>query len=220
MKISFLTKIVIISIFISFAIISDIFCSAIIFFKMPFGGKLFKFSFVILFLSGFYLGFQKGFIVCIFYSFFHLGKFLLNFSLFTKIFSYNLRDIFLTSLFDFLIPDIIISFSGLKYKKQKENINNYFNFINILKLISFISFLRLLSFFISSYYVYAPKIVNKFNSLNLSNNYFFYLFNPNNKLYLFCFLYCFVPVLTNLVFSTLLVLFFNLRFKYILDKYN
>lgn len=190
---------------------------------MPFGGKIMKLSFIILFLSGFILGFKTGFIICFFYSFFHIGKFFYRLSSVDKLFNFNLQDVFLSMLFDYILPDIVISFSGIKQKVLNKNIkdkfyNKSYEIFRILKLMFIISFFRFLFFFTSSYYVYFSKIKSK---IDISNkiNYFISLFSGDNLL-LFCFLYCFIPVFVNFFLSSLFIILFNYRIKNALEKYN
>ncbi|KXT29274.1 thiamine transporter family protein [Candidatus Phytoplasma oryzae] len=210
MKISVLRRIIIVSIFISLAIISDFFSEIFIFFQIPYIGKIYKFSFIILFLSGFILGFKEGFLVCLFYSFFHLGKFFFKLIFLNQIFDFDCYELTLTCLLDFFLPDIVISFSGIKNLKKKKN---NFSHKNIVKLMIIISFLRLLFFFLSAYLVYYDKITFLFNQ-SLWKKYYFFGLSNKNKILLFCYGYCcFLPVLVNFFISIFFILFFNSRFK-------
>ncbi|WCA22433.1 hypothetical protein [Candidatus Phytoplasma oryzae] len=221
MKTSFLKKIVIISVLIGFAIVTDLMSSiSFISIRMPLGGKIFKISFIILFFSSVILGLKKGFIVCLFYAFFHAGKFLLNFSSFAKFFNFGLKEIFLSCFLDYLIPDILICLAGMRSRK-KENKNKKIDFSieKLLKLSFFIIFLRILFFLISSYYVYCFKVSGQID-LSFSNIFFLKNLSYQNRLSLFCFLYCFVPEMINCFIINLVIIFFHSQFKSISEKYN
>jgi hypothetical protein len=218
MKISLLQKTIIISFFVALAIIGDI-LSEIIYFSFPtFGLKILKFNFVVLFLSGFFLGFRKSFIVCLFYSFFHILKFFLYKIQKLQLFNLNLKDYFLTSLLDYILPDLIVSISGIGIIKK--DINNKLNSTikykkkNILQKMLIISILRTLLFLTSSYYVYFDKVYF------LKNINFFSYFALHEKNLLFaCFCFWFVHNLINFITSSLLIIQFLSKWKWENNKY-
>ncbi|MBP3059461.1 hypothetical protein FEF22_001545 [Texas Phoenix palm phytoplasma] len=211
-----LQKIIIISFFVSLAIISDLFSSFFLpFLTIPFGGKLFKISYIILYLSGLFFNFSVGFFVCFFYSIFHLIKAFIRILLITSsIVRLSIFEFILSCFLDYLIPDLIISLSSFCCSNEK-NDNQSIN-KNILFITAIINILRFLCFFISGYYIYAFKI----DLTNISNFWsFLKIFPPQEYLFTYCFIYNLIPCLVSYIIVCFFIIYCIPQFKNIFDKY-
>ncbi|MFR0367783.1 hypothetical protein [Candidatus Phytoplasma palmae] len=211
-----LQKIIIISFFASLAIIADLFSSFFLpFLTIPFGGKLFKISYVILYLSGLFFNFSVGFFVCLFYSLFHLTKAFMRILLVaTSIVKLSILEFILSCFLDYLMPDLIISLSSFCSSGQKKNTKNIKK--NILFITAIINVLRFICFFISGYYIYASKV----DLTNISNFWIFLkIFPPQKYLFIYCFIYNLIPCLISYVIICFFIIYCIPQLKNVFDKY-
>ncbi|UQV27128.1 hypothetical protein H7686_0000735 [Candidatus Phytoplasma asiaticum] len=212
-----LRKVVLVSYFLSLAIFIDLFSKFLTpFLCLPLGGRIFKFSLIIFCLSGIYNNFLTHLLICGLYSVFHLIKsynFLLSLN---QLFLFTRIQLFLSCIFDYIVPDLLLSLVGIFINKKRFIADNKKNiFLGLL----LVYFLRSCCFFISSYWVYAHM------QLSLVNVWYNWLFNLlrfqnlNQKIWLICFIYCFVVFIFNFIFSNILLFLILSKITSFFDKY-
>ncbi|MDO8030196.1 hypothetical protein OC709_01550 ['Planchonia careya' phytoplasma] len=213
-----LRKVILVSYFLSLVIFIDLVFGKVLtsFLHLPLGGQVFKISLVILCLSGIYNSFSIHLLICCLYAVFHLIKsynFLISLN---QIFLFNKIQLFISCIFDYILPDLLMSLVGVFINKKVFIIKNKKNiFFSLLLVYS----LRSCCFFISSYWVYADM------QLSLSNlwyDWFFNLFNlknVNNQILLICLTYCLGIFIINFILSNILLFFILSKITYFFDKY-
>jgi hypothetical protein len=210
-----LRKIIINSIFISMSIVLDYFQKWFLpFLTLPFGGQIFKLSFVVLFLSGFVLGFTNGLIVNCFYAFFHLLK-SYSYIISTKNnFDLTWFYFLLTLLFDYLFYDLSISLSGIFYKPNFNQSNNKKTiFISLFIVI----FLRVFSTSVSTYLIFFQRINPSQKDLFFWN--FLYHLKNKEHNFEFCLFFSSFLFLIYYVIGSILIIFLAPKLEYVLEKY-
>ncbi|WP_341266509.1 hypothetical protein [Candidatus Phytoplasma fraxini] len=184
MKQTFLQQIIIISFFITISVITDIFISSYI--------RLFKLPLVIIFISGCLLGFPSVFLICCFYSFFHLIRSFSSWQPVMESLKLSFFQILLSVFLDYIFPDLIISISGFCFDKQKK----FFSNKRLFSVFLLINCLRLFSSFLSSFFIYSSS------NERLANN-----------ILVFVFIHNLIPFILNLFLGGLLVYYFKVQLK-------
>ncbi|MDO8024031.1 MAG: hypothetical protein Q8762_01875 [Pigeon pea little leaf phytoplasma] len=212
-----LRKVILVSYFLSLAIFIDLVGKFLTpFLNLNLGGQIFKFSLVILCLSGIYNNFSTHLLICGLYSAFHLIKsynFLLSLD---QLFLFTKMQLLISCIFDYILPDLLLSLVGVFIDKKKFIAKNKKNIFFGLLLVYF---LRSFCFFISSYWVYANM------QLSLGNLWYDWLFNlfnlrnVNDKLLLICFIYCLILFIINVILSNLLLFLILSKITSFFDKY-
>ncbi|WP_304514388.1 hypothetical protein [Candidatus Phytoplasma bonamiae] len=212
-----LRKVISVSYFLSLAIFIDLVSKFLTpFLNLTLGGQIFKFSLVILCLSGIYNSFSTHLLICVLYSAFHLIKsynFLLSLD---QLFLFTKMQLLISCIFDYILPDLLLSLVGLFIDKKTFITKNKKNIFFGLLLVYF---LRSFCFFISSYWVYANM------QLSLGNLWYdwlfnvFHLHNVNEKLLLICFTYCLILFIINVILSNFFLFLILSKITSFFDKY-
>ncbi|WAN63416.1 hypothetical protein RS022_05520 [Candidatus Phytoplasma rubi] len=187
-----LYKIIITSFFISISILIDIFFSI-------FEIKFFKLTLVIIFLGGYFLGFLNGLIICIFYTLWHLTRSFYSFTILAQSLNFNNTQIFFSILLDYILPNLIISLSGLFFYKKNHQIIKKFFLCFLL-----INFLRMLSTSLSSIFIYRELLIEK----NISEQ----------NILISALLFNLTPFITNFFLGGFCSFYLKNRLKDIFDK--
>lgn len=174
MKKNILQKIIIISFFVGMTMLIDYTFNKIFKFKIIVWGVVEKphFNIIVLFLAGYFLGFIKGFIVCCFYTIWHLNRSFSEYILIMNSLQFSKTQVFSSICLDYIIPDIIVSISGFCLSKKKNECSNkkmFFIFLLILILIR-------LSFFFSIFFIYIPAM-KKYEGYNFTVEMSFYVYS-------------------------------------------
>ncbi|WP_017192727.1 hypothetical protein [Italian clover phyllody phytoplasma] len=211
-----LRKIIIISFFISMSIMLDYFQKWFLpFLTLPFGGQIFKLSFLVLFLSGFVLGFKNGLTVNCFYALFHLLK-SYDYIISTKeIYRLGWFYFALTLLFDYLIYDLSVILSGLFYKNDFNQLKNK---KTILISLFTVVVLRILSTSLSTYFVYFQRINP--SQKNFFFWHFLYSLKEKGQAWEFCLFFSSFLFIIYYVIGSILIIFLVPKLEYVLEKYS
>ncbi|MDV3167062.1 MAG: hypothetical protein Q8784_01345 [Vigna little leaf phytoplasma] len=214
-------KIIITSLFIALACLSHELSKYLFIYplKMPWGRSLFQISVFILLLSGHLLGWKNSFIICFFYTIYHVMKSFSHYLINNEtLFNFEFNQKFGIILLDYIIPDLSISLYGLFYRADLKHLENKkriaYNFF-------FVLFFRNFFYFCSSYFIFVDTIIHKSSVLTTEANILvrFLLKILQHSPLLFCFLYNYIPFVITYFLNLIFMIYFSTYIKQIQKEY-
>ncbi|QTX03091.1 hypothetical protein LFWB_5250 [Candidatus Phytoplasma luffae] len=190
---NFLQKNVIISLLVGLIILLD-FVWSFVFLQFSSFISFVKLPLIIIFISGFLLGFKSTFVICVFYNIWHIFRSFMKITIYYGSFELTNNEIILSLLLDYIFPDLIMSISGLFFVSEKKTLDNK----KIFFILFIIIFLRHFSFYFSSCWIYAPKMIKQINEKNV---------------YIWSFWYNLAKFFLNFIFSFFIIFYLKNKLK-------